>query len=47
VYAWQKILNDQVVQSVPEYEDCVRLAKDKNVSLAEIYKSAYQVLGGE
>jgi uncharacterized protein (TIGR00299 family) protein len=24
----QKILNDQVVQSVPEYEDCVRLAKD-------------------
>ena len=43
----QKILNDQVIQSVPEYEDCVRLAKENNVSLAEIYKSAYQALEGE
>lgn len=39
-----KILNGQVIQSVPEYEDCVRLAKENNISLADVYRSAYQTL---
>lgn len=43
----QKILNGRVVQSVPEYEECVRLAKENHVSLVEIYQSAYQVMEGE
>ncbi len=42
-----KILKGQVVQSVPEYEDCIRLAKENNVSLADVYRSAYQTLGGK
>jgi len=42
----QKIINGQVIQSVPEYDECVRLAKENNVSLAEIYQSAQQVLKG-
>jgi hypothetical protein len=33
----QKIINGRVVQSMPEYEDCVRLANENKVSLAEIY----------
>jgi uncharacterized protein (TIGR00299 family) protein len=32
-----KIVNGQVLQSMPEYEDCVRLANENRVSLAEIY----------
>jgi len=42
-----KILNGKVIQSVPEYDDCVRLSKENNVSLAEIYRSAHQTLEGE
>jgi pyridinium-3,5-bisthiocarboxylic acid mononucleotide nickel chelatase len=42
-----KILDGKVIQSVPEYDDCVRLAKEKNVSLAEIYRSTYLTLEGE
>ena len=33
----QKIINGQVVQSMPEYDDCVRLANENGVSLADIY----------
>ena len=40
----EKILNGKIVQSVPEYEECVRLANEKNVSLAEIYQAAQQAL---
>ena len=42
-----KILNGEIIQSVPEYDECVRLAKEKNTSLGEIYKSAYQALQGD
>lgn len=41
----QKIINGQVIQSIPEYEDCVRLARENNVSLETIYSSFYQGLG--
>lgn len=43
----QKVLDGQVIQSVPEYEECVRLAAEHSVSLAEIYRSAQIVLEGE
>ncbi len=43
----QKLLNGKVIQSVPEYEDCVRLAKQNNVSLARIYQSIHQEPEGE
>jgi pyridinium-3,5-bisthiocarboxylic acid mononucleotide nickel chelatase len=43
----QKILDGQVIQSVPEYDECVRLAKENNVSLAEIYQAAQQIFEGE
>jgi pyridinium-3,5-bisthiocarboxylic acid mononucleotide nickel chelatase len=33
----QKIINGQVLQSVPEYDDCMRLANENDVSLADIY----------
>jgi len=33
----QKIINGQVVQSMPEYDECVRLANEHGVSLADIY----------
>jgi hypothetical protein len=33
----QKIINGQVIQSMPEYDDCVRLANENKVSLADIY----------
>ena len=35
-----KIINGQVIQSMPEYDDCVRLANENSVSLAEIYAAA-------
>jgi len=41
----QKIINGQIMQSIPEYEDCVRLARENNVSLDTIYSSFYQSLG--
>lgn len=37
-----KLVDGQVIQAVPEYEDCVRLAKDGGVSLAEVYSAASQ-----
>ncbi len=43
----QKILNGRVIQSVPEFDECVRLAKENHVSLAQIYQSTYQALEGE
>lgn len=42
-----KILNGKVIQSVPEYDECIRLAKENNVTLAEIYQSAYKTTEGE
>lgn len=33
----QKIIDGRVIQSMPEYDDCVRLANENKVSLAEIY----------
>jgi uncharacterized protein (TIGR00299 family) protein len=37
-----KIINGQVIQAVPEYDECVRLANENGVSLAEIYSAAHQ-----
>ena len=42
-----KILNGKVIQSVPEYDECVRLANDNGVSLTEIYRSANQAFPRE
>ncbi len=42
-----KRLNGEVIQSVPEYDECVRLANANNVSLAEIYQAANHALTGE
>jgi uncharacterized protein (TIGR00299 family) protein len=42
-----KILDGTVIQSVPEYDECVRLANENGVSLAAIYKAAHQALEGE
>jgi uncharacterized protein (TIGR00299 family) protein len=39
-----KVIGGKVIQSVPEYDDCVRLANEKGVSLAEIHKAAYEAL---
>jgi uncharacterized protein (DUF111 family) len=33
----QKIIDGKVLQTVPEYDDCVRLANENEVSLADIY----------
>jgi len=35
-----KIINGQVVQAMPEYDDCVRLANENGVGLADIYAAA-------
>ncbi|BCY17005.1 UPF0272 protein [Leptolinea sp. HRD-7] len=42
-----KVLNGEVIQSVPEYDECVRLAAENRVSLAEIYRAANHALTGE
>jgi uncharacterized protein (TIGR00299 family) protein len=39
-----KLLDGKVVQSVPEYDDCVRLANENGVSLAEIYQAVSEAL---
>jgi hypothetical protein len=39
-----KILNGKVIQSVPEYEECVRLANEHGVSLSEIYQATHQAM---
>ncbi len=41
----QKIINGQVVQSMPEYDDCVRLANENKISLTEIYAEINKKLG--
>jgi uncharacterized protein (DUF111 family) len=33
-------LNDEVVNVAPEYEDCVRLARERDVPVAEVYEAA-------
>ncbi len=43
----QKVLNGKVIQSVPEFDECVRLASENGVSLAEIYSSAHKAIEGE
>jgi uncharacterized protein (DUF111 family) len=40
----QKIINGQVIQSIAEYGDCVRLVNESKVSLAEIYAEIYKNL---
>lgn len=35
-----KLINGQVIQAMPEYDECVRLANENGVSLAEIYAAA-------
>jgi uncharacterized protein (DUF111 family) len=35
-----KIINGQVIQAMPEYDDCVQLANENGVSLADIYAAA-------
>ena len=42
-----KLLGGQVVQSVPEYAECVRLADENGVSLAEVYRATYNALALE
>ena len=42
-----KVLKGEVIQSVPEYDECVRLAAENKVSLVEIYKAANKALSGE
>ena len=37
-----KMVNGRMIQASPEYEDCVRLANDSGVSLAEVYSAASQ-----
>jgi len=38
----QKIIDGDVVQSVPEYDECVRLAKENDVRLLDVYEAAQQ-----
>ena len=38
----RKIINGQIIQAMPEYDECTRLAKENGVSLAEIYAAANQ-----
>ncbi|RPH62824.1 MAG: nickel pincer cofactor biosynthesis protein LarC [Chloroflexi bacterium] len=38
----QKIINGKVIQVTPEYDDCLRLARENGVSLAEIYAAIPQ-----
>jgi pyridinium-3,5-bisthiocarboxylic acid mononucleotide nickel chelatase len=40
----QKIINGQVLQSIPEYDDCVRLANENKVSLADVYTEVHKQL---
>ena len=35
-----KIINGKVIQAMPEYDECVRLANENGISLAEIYAAA-------
>jgi pyridinium-3,5-bisthiocarboxylic acid mononucleotide nickel chelatase len=40
----RKIINGQIIQAMPEYDECTRLAKENGVSLAEIYAAANRQL---
>lgn len=40
----RKIIDGQVVQTLPEYDDCVRLANENGVSLADIYAAVNKQL---
>ncbi len=40
----QKILDGVVAASAPEYEDCVRLADENGVALAEVYQAINEEL---
>ncbi len=40
----EKILDGRIIQSVPEYDDCLRLARENNVSLAEVYQAVQKTL---
>ena len=40
----QKILDGAVAASAPEYEDCVRLADENGVALAEVYQAINEEL---
>jgi uncharacterized protein (TIGR00299 family) protein len=42
-----KLLDGKVIHATPEYDDCVRLAKENQVSLLEIYKAVNQLLKNE
>jgi hypothetical protein len=39
-----KIMDGKVIHTTPEYDDCVRLAKENQVSLLEIYQTVNQLL---
>lgn len=39
-----KIMDGKVIHATPEYDDCVRLAKENQVSLLEIYQTVNQLL---
>jgi uncharacterized protein (DUF111 family) len=40
----QKLLGGKVLQSAPEYDDCVRLANETGVSLAEVFRATLEAL---
>jgi uncharacterized protein (TIGR00299 family) protein len=42
-----KLIGGKVIQSAPEYEDCVRLANEQGVSLAEVYRAVNEVLASD
>ncbi|PKN99250.1 MAG: TIGR00299 family protein [Chloroflexi bacterium HGW-Chloroflexi-4] len=39
-----KLLDGKVIHATPEYDDCVRLAKENQVSLLEVYQAVNQLL---
>jgi uncharacterized protein (DUF111 family) len=39
-----KVLDGKVIHATPEYDDCVRLAKESKVSLLEIYQTVNHLL---
>jgi pyridinium-3,5-bisthiocarboxylic acid mononucleotide nickel chelatase len=39
----QGLHNGEIVQSAPEYEDCRKIAKDKNIPLKEVYQRVWDL----